>query len=982
MNKSILKTYFCLLFLSLHDLLYAQSEVISTYSDSTTALNQLARADTLFDSNQFKEAYACADSAYRFFRTDSVRFILQQAEAAFQSGRATYRLKNYPEAQRLLNEAVSVWDKYTPLYELRKAKAFYFLAYVSHRTNHFDEAITFSKKALDLQVMYHASANELVKTYLFVGQMYIAIGQRSQSTPYFEQCVEWSKPNYQLEDPLRFSSLSFLADNYKNERRWIISLALYEQAIAVQQKMIKCDSNAIAVCLIHIGEIYQILNKNEIALSYYKNALDIQLQLTNRDFIKIAYSYSRISGIYYTLNDFNSSLKFATEEYELLKANAEVKVIRYACIDLAKACLANKEYLLAQNWLNKALEIIGIPKKNSDSSDLAITLLYQGRIEKDMGNFIAADSSFQISKKILVTLFGPQYESLNFNDEELGNLNFLRYLKDKDPDFLYRSRDHYITAVNRSKQALIHKREPLEIRNSLIDAVRIFERAIKLQLPDHVLMQSDDDINTNTAWNLSEYMHNYVLFSRMKDSRALNLSGIHDTLLRKDSLLKAEIIELNLRKKTITEQSHNSITDSNVLGMNKLIFDKQEKHKNLIEYIEKTYPEYSNRKFDTTLVTVQQVQERMNPDQTLLEYYCGDSSIFVFVIQKSKYRIKEIKRDFPLKNWIDNLNQGINGYHTSKIRTDSLYRSELLKFTTAANQLYNHLVLPVADSLTPELIIIPDAVLAKLPFETLLASTPKDFGNFKTYNYLIAKHSIRYSYSASMLYLQNKQPQLPDKSIGLLAFAPFYEKNSTSLAISLRSETAVRYGLSELPYSGEEIYRAKMQYGDNSVLFTGKQATKQKFIELSHNAKIIHLATHGKANYTDGDFSFVAFSPSTNTEEHDILSATELYNMKVNPELIILSACETANGERHHGEGIVSIASAFKQAGAKSIVASLWNVNDKSTMLIMDQFYKAIKIKKSNSEAIAFAKREYLKLNPGPFSHPFYWAAFIFIGEN
>ena len=103
--------------------------------------------------------------------------------------------------------------------------------------------------------------------------------------------------------------------------------------------------------------------------------------------------------------------------------------------------------------------------------------------------------------------------------------------------------------------------------------------------------------------------------------------------------------------------------------------------------------------------------------------------------------------------------------------------------------------------------------------------------------------------------------------------------------------------------------------------------------------------------------------------------------MPVNADLVVLSACETGIGEQQRGEGVLSLARAFAFAGAKSIVASLWSVNDQSTMQIMDNFYKEIKAGKPKNIALANAKRSYLLQNPGLGAHPFFWAGFVALGD-
>ena len=100
-----------------------------------------------------------------------------------------------------------------------------------------------------------------------------------------------------------------------------------------------------------------------------------------------------------------------------------------------------------------------------------------------------------------------------------------------------------------------------------------------------------------------------------------------------------------------------------------------------------------------------------------------------------------------------------------------------------------------------------------------------------------------------------------------------------------------------------------------------------------------------------------------------------------NPELVVLSACESGAGEMQAGEGIISIAKSFIQSGAQSIATTLWNVNDEKTKELMTYFYENLKKDMPKDKALQVAKLTYLKLNKGEFANPLYWSAFIAIGN-
>lgn len=157
------------------------------------------------------------------------------------------------------------------------------------------------------------------------------------------------------------------------------------------------------------------------------------------------------------------------------------------------------------------------------------------------------------------------------------------------------------------------------------------------------------------------------------------------------------------------------------------------------------------------------------------------------------------------------------------------------------------------------------------------------------------------------------------------------------------------------------------------------EATKEAFLRSAHNYRILHLATHGQADVRVGDYSSLFFHASDTSAGSEKLYAGELYNLQLNSDLVVLSACETGLGEWRRGEGIISLARAFSYAGAKSIVSSLWKVEDSSTSRLMAGFYKYLRSGMTKSQALRRAKLEYFARSPNV--EPFYWAGFIPTGD-
>jgi len=122
------------------------------------------------------------------------------------------------------------------------------------------------------------------------------------------------------------------------------------------------------------------------------------------------------------------------------------------------------------------------------------------------------------------------------------------------------------------------------------------------------------------------------------------------------------------------------------------------------------------------------------------------------------------------------------------------------------------------------------------------------------------------------------------------------------------------------------------------------------------------------------------FSDIDDEEEDNVLHNYELYNMNLPAEMVVLSACNTGSGRIEKGEGVMSLARGFRQAGVPNIVMSLWQADDESTSIIMQRFYELLKEGKEKDAALREAKLNYLSLNRKSF--PYFWSAFVLMGDD
>ncbi len=178
--------------------------------------------------------------------------------------------------------------------------------------------------------------------------------------------------------------------------------------------------------------------------------------------------------------------------------------------------------------------------------------------------------------------------------------------------------------------------------------------------------------------------------------------------------------------------------------------------------------------------------------------------------------------------------------------------------------------------------------------------------------------------------------------------------------------------LPSLPRTEEEATEIATLLKTQAI--TGKAATKAAIVQQLPGARIIHLATHGILDDVQGLGSAIALAPSG--KDNGLLTAEEILSMKLNADLVVLSACNTGNG-RITGDGVIGLSRSFISAGVPSVIVSLWSVQDNPTPLLMANFYRQMLQKPDKAQALRQAMLTTMKQYPSPE----YWAAFTLMGE-
>lgn len=398
------------------------------------------------------------------------------------------------------------------------------------------------------------------------------------------------------------------------------------------------------------------------------------------------------------------------------------------------------------------------------------------------------------------------------------------------------------------------------------------------------------------------------------------------------------------------------------------LFKSKRKLDSLFANYKNQYPSYYQLKYSEDVASLAAVQESLDNSSVLVQFHVGYKQIHIFSTSNEKAHIVNIPLNDSLKlaimTSIDQL-KNADSYQADIFGNNAgiLYQ-KLLKETLQKYQHKNY----------DKLVILPDGILWNVNFELLLTDSHENYAH-NDLPYLFKDYSIRYVYSQSV---KSNRAIIKRPTKNLLAFSygeTDLESSGNQLSMSLLRSTR-----EELPGSRSEIKSiANLIEGD---YYYGAFASEQQFKEVAGDYRVLHLAVHGTTDSSEPDNSKLDFFQKGDSIEDGQLHAFELYNMQLNADMAVLSACNTGSGSVVDGEGIMSLGRAFSYAGVNSLLLTRWEVSDTFTPKIMEVFYRELNAGKSKSEALRIAKLEFLANTDNLTSNPFYWGSFYILGDD
>ncbi len=928
--------------------IWAQNPESIMYEDTSEFRNILDSAKAKLNLKDYPEVVKKIEPVYNFCKQYPDYTGSWQSESLILLGRAHFNLKNFIVVQSLFQDLISAHSQYLRPLDLTNVHIL----------------LMYSYNALDNKVLARDEMELSIRTYL-----------RDDFSSL--QKYETLELKTMISNLLQFGRI--IRDSYNDYER---AISVYEKTLFLNSLCRAAEPSIYTILLTDIGYTYFLLRKYDKADAYYQNAMKYALSLDSGYLSTKSYTYSLVGKNHLRQRQFEQAFtcfEIASNIMVGLGKTNSVEFVNY-CNNFGYYYDSIQQPSKAIEYYNKALSLLQSNGKGK-SEGSAILHLYIGRSQLMLGKFNQAISSFNEDLDILENLFGKNYYKLFYSLEGMGESYYNWFLESGEDSLRLKSLAYFERGFLLLRK-FISESEDVQLKKLILSKSAAFCSKYLIALNSKSLQNIDAKANFNRSWEVSEFLHNSLLLQNILETAMSFKNSILDSAMLQQEKMKLRINELEYQCQETIQTKRLSNTDSSILKQKSYISFLKDSLKIIQNKTSSEFTAQEGKNVSLEAPSLNEIQNFLNPRQTLLEYFTTDTFLYIFLITNNRYEIKTIPLKASLKVLVNQFNEGIFSYQLKSFGEKPDYESTIEKYVSAATELYNYLIAPLVMDLTPELYIIPDGLLGSISFDALLHSKPENPLNFNTYSFLIKKYTITHHFSAATMLNMSEQAHSDSLKNNILAFAPFYDKNSTSLRKQLMNPTAVRYGLSELPYSGEELSKIQNHFNGNSKLFVGEEANKDNFLKWAPQFKIIHLATHGKANFEEGSFSFLAFKSKEKSKVFDLLTGIDFQSIHLHTELVVLSACETAVGEVNVGNGVISLSSAIASSGVKSILSTLWKVNDKSTMEIMNLFYQELKKGQPKDKAIQLSKLKYLQQSNVHAKHPFYWSGFQLYGNN
>ncbi|HEY3579555.1 MAG TPA: CHAT domain-containing protein [Pyrinomonadaceae bacterium] len=895
---------------------------------------------------------------------------------AFDEGR-TLRLQQNAAAKRALIEKFA---QALPLF--RAAGDTYRTAMTLQSLGTGWFALNEFRKALDYFNQTLALAAELQDKRLQAGTetwaagMLDILGDVTKALAHYERALKLAREGgWRLAEGSALASMGKIYGDIAESQK---ALELYNQALPIFIEVDKQQEQA--VTLNNIGIAYDSAGEYQKALDYLQQSLVLFRAVENKN--SEAYTLLNIGRVYRRLNENDKALNFYNQAQTLQRETGNRAQEAETLDDLGEIYSAGGQFAKALDYNQQALQI-QVTTGNVRREAMARAKL--GRVYTQLDQLEKAQEEFNEAL--------TKFRSIGDPRGAAAALEGSAHLAEKRGD-LAEARKQIAESVALIETVRAHAGSS-QLRASYRATVEdAFEFYIDVLMQQHA---ADPARGFDAeALQASERSRARSLLEQLNEARIDIRRGVDAALLEKERELARDMnakaqreLQLKLRKDSGEE----------LVTLEREISALEDQYQQVEAAIRQSSPQYAALTQPQPL-RLKEIQQQLDPDTLLLEYSLGRERSYLWLVASDSLKSYVLPKQDEIQELAQQAYESLvarsvsRSIETPAQRTARIAQADT-QFQQAATELSRMILAPAAAELkNKRLVIVADGALQYVPFAALPLASHRP---------LILDHEVVSLSSASAFAVQrqnlaNREPA--PKTLAVIA-DPVFSTNDPR--VKKRAETsAVEAGTRSLEHlpaataTGGQLSISRLPFTRteaDQILAVARNGSNLKALDFRANREIatggelskyryVHFATHGYLDTTRAGLSAIVLSlyDAEGKPQDGFLRTHDVYNLKLPAELIVLSACETGLGKDVQGEGLEGLTRGFMYAGARRVIVSLWNVNDKATASLMQRLYAGM-LRDGKTPAAALRAAQIEMLRTAQWQSPYYWAPFVMQGE-
>lgn len=917
-----------------------------TIGDYDASFRNLIEAEKLCDNNALFLPKIINLKGTIFFLSGDYDQAKKEYESALKISKDN---KNRVEEIKAVSNLAIVKDQYGEIYEARgdfqqaikMAEEIENIDLLAFLYSELGVSFTYTNNLIEARENYEKSfslykllQNNERLSYLSsnIGSLYLQISNYKSALEYYSKGLKYAGEN-KLGLIL---NLTGLADVYSNESNYSKALQYYNRAKELADSI--KDVSSLMKIEQGIGALYYNINRPFDALEILKKA-DSEVLSDELPF-ELIKLYSKIGTVLTSVDSLSQA-----ETYFQNALNLSIKIGDIYSSIVLKTELAYN-YFKQRNY-SEALKLLSEAQSSSNEYDL-IQLL--GVQDLYLGQIYEAQNKIDQSIEKCLTAFQLSGSVHDYNNQiEAAYLLGRNFEKSSD---VGKAENWYLTAIGLIERISTPLSLNQEIQVAHFSGLNsVYNSLAELYLDqgrgEEAFIVIDKSKSRNTKTNLERLK----LLSQFKDESEYNKLIDLDWMI--SSGLYDEAITDSLQR-VVSEIKYELVSEDKL--PEEILVQKKSK-------------------------TISEMQEKLNETDNILSAYIGEK--FLTLINLNSRGLSFEKLNIGRDSLLSML-KAVSPIYQSDMESEEIYINEdLFAFNAlAAYALYETVFKDFLSRIPTKsnLIVSFPPELVKLPIEMLVTEwndgeSPFFYDDKK---FLLDEYQISYTPSAGIYFIQMDKPEYNNNQ-NLLIGDPFI--SNVEYALSVRSglvddspSRARNILLFPLEYSQDEIESIDKMISNN-LIFVSNEATESNFKQNAPGSDVVHISTH---SFLLKDQPLIFFSSQEDQNDDGFLELGEIVQLNLKSELVVLSSCRSGLGKVDVAEGIIGMQKAFFEAGSKSVIVSLWDVNDKYTSYFMRDFYTHLAEGKSKSAALRQAKLDFIR---NYSANPYYWSAFVLAGN-